>query len=121
MILGVGVDIEDVKNFEDKDSRFLDRIFSPQERAYCDKHHTPALHYAVRFCAKEALIKASASFATLVISDSEVFFEDGLPVPQMKIKNPQKAESFKDKKIFLSLSHTQTYATAMVVIEGEKA
>jgi holo-[acyl-carrier-protein] synthase len=62
MILGIGTDMVDVRRIEKLLHRFGDRfvckIFTPQERAYCLKQHHPAAAFAKRFAAKEAALKA---------------------------------------------------------------
>jgi len=59
-ILGLGTDIESVARFKptEKKQGFFDRVFTKSEREYCESKVRPEEHYAVRFCAKEATIKA---------------------------------------------------------------
>jgi holo-[acyl-carrier protein] synthase len=62
MILGVGSDLIDIRRIErvieQYGDRFLDRIFTPAERAKCERRSNPAASYARRFAAKEACAKA---------------------------------------------------------------
>lgn len=62
MILGLGSDLVDIRRIEEAierfGERFLDRIFTPVERARCDRQARPAAGYARRFAAKEAAAKA---------------------------------------------------------------
>ncbi|HSI39613.1 MAG TPA: holo-ACP synthase [Xanthobacteraceae bacterium] len=62
MILGIGSDITDVrriaKTLERHGERFLDRVFTPVERAKSDRRARRAESYAKRFAAKEACAKA---------------------------------------------------------------
>jgi holo-[acyl-carrier protein] synthase len=62
MILGIGNDITDIRRIEKAiarfGDRFLDRIFTPTERAKSDRRVAPAASYAKRFAAKEACAKA---------------------------------------------------------------
>ncbi|MDX2264135.1 MAG: holo-ACP synthase [Hyphomicrobiales bacterium] len=62
MILGVGNDITDIrrieKTIERYGERFLNRVFTPVERAKSDRRHLRAASYAKRFAAKEACAKA---------------------------------------------------------------
>ena len=62
MILGLGSDLVDIRRIEQAierfGERFLDRIFTPVERARCDRQARPAAGYARRFAAKEAGAKA---------------------------------------------------------------
>ena len=62
MILGIGIDIETIRRFDKysikKDIDFLKTIYTKTELDYCFAKRKPAKHLAVRFCAKEAFIKA---------------------------------------------------------------
>ena len=61
MILGLGIDLVEVARIEKalaKGERFTRRLFSPGEAAYCNRHKEPARHFAARFAAKEAGMKA---------------------------------------------------------------
>ncbi len=62
MILGLGSDLVDIRRIERlierHGERFLDRIFTPVERAKCDRRANRAASYARRFAAKEACSKA---------------------------------------------------------------
>src|SRR5438445_6794887 len=62
MILGTGIDLVDVgrieRALEAHGARFVERIFTPAEREYCERHKNRAERYAARFAAKEAGMKA---------------------------------------------------------------
>jgi holo-[acyl-carrier protein] synthase len=62
MILGIGSDLIDIRRIEKvierHGARFLDRVFTPVERAKAERRATPAATYAKRFAAKEACAKA---------------------------------------------------------------
>ncbi|MBS0184766.1 MAG: holo-ACP synthase [Proteobacteria bacterium] len=62
MILGIGSDLVDTKRIESLlktfNQRFKNRVFTPQEQAYCEAQHYTASSYAKRFAAKEACAKA---------------------------------------------------------------
>jgi holo-[acyl-carrier protein] synthase len=62
MILGLGSDLVDIRRIEEAigrfGARFLDRVYTPVERARCDRQARPAAGYARRFAAKEAGAKA---------------------------------------------------------------
>jgi len=64
MVVGLGVDVFDVGRVEAKlqprDSAFLQQVFTPAEMADCEVQPRPAAHYAARFAAKEAVLKALA-------------------------------------------------------------
>ena len=62
MIIGIGVDIVEIKRFsgvmERQKERFLLRLFTPDEQQYCKGYRDPVPHFAARFAAKEAVYKA---------------------------------------------------------------
>ncbi len=62
IIHGIGIDVVEVERIEAAIAHlgdaFLDRLFTVREREYCGKQKRPALHYAARFAAKEAVSKA---------------------------------------------------------------
>ncbi len=62
MVISIGIDIIEVYRIEKvlaRTPRFAERVFTEQERAYCDaKGKTAAQSYAARFAAKEAFLKA---------------------------------------------------------------
>lgn len=62
IIFGIGIDVVEVDRIESAIERlgdvFLTRLFTDREREYCARQKRPALHYAARFAAKEAVSKA---------------------------------------------------------------
>ena len=62
MIFGIGIDVVEVERIEKSiaefGERFVERVFTQEERAYCESQKRPAIHYAARFAAKEAVAKA---------------------------------------------------------------
>ena len=110
--MAIGVDIEDINRFKDKSEEFIERVFTPIEIEYCSKFSKPESHYAARFCAKEAAIKAltALNITGIVLSDVEVYHNENM-CPQIRIiKNLDKNVDFE-----LSLSHDRTKAIAFVV------
>ncbi len=112
----VGIDIQDIDVFRnktpEKDKRFYARIFTPAEIAHCSSKANPAEHFAARFAAKEALIKAvgpkNMSFAKIEIVNRE----DGKP----EIRLLKKTTLPENHEIELSLSHSKSQAVAVVLI-----
>ncbi|GAB4420460.1 MAG: holo-ACP synthase [Thermodesulfovibrionales bacterium] len=122
MIYGIGIDLVKIgrmKDVVDKwGKRFLDRVFTEGEIAYCYEKKDPYLSLSVRFAAKEALIKAIGAMVAIPLTDIEVVNQDGgRPV----IKTCGRLEQFlKDNLIYqvhLSLSHERDYGIACVVLE----
>ena len=109
-ITGIGIDIEEISRFRKlpfkKNSEFYKKIFTDREIKYCNSKSDPAQHFAARFCAKEAISKSlNRPFATAkeieILNDT-----DG--APQAKI-------SGKKTRLKISLSHTNSHATAVAI------
>ena len=121
-ILGIGVDIESIDRFrnhtKNKNEKFYQRIFTSTELEYCFKKKDPYPHLTARFAAKEAVIKAYSGLKKLYYSQIEVKnHNNGKPYIEIvsKNKNINKKES-ETKKLFISISHTDKYAVAFVII-----
>jgi len=117
MVIGIGIDIIDVervKKLAEKKTRFLERIYTPKEIAYCQKKRNQYQHLAARFAAKEAFFKAiGGRISWLDVELSNL--PSGKPQLEIKLK-----ERFSIEKAHVSISHLKEYAVAAVVLEGEK-
>lgn len=114
--MSIGVDIEDISRFEDKSQEFLDRIYTKNEQEYCLSKPNPASHFAVRFCAKEAVIKALNSIDIVHprLNQIEIVHNDnGSPAVILLNKIDEVLT------IQVSLSHDKTKAIAFVTIEKD--
>ena len=125
MILGIGIDIIEVAriqaSFEKFGERFVRRILHPDEIAYCLSHKSPAPFMAVRFAAKEAISKAFGTGigAQLGWQDMEVRRkESGEPYVILHGGGQELLERRGGRAVLISLSHTQTYAAAVAVLES---
>lgn len=115
--MAIGVDIEDINRFEGKSQRFLDRIFTKSEQEYCLSKAISASHFAVRFCAKEAVTKALNSMGINhpQLNQIEIYHgAKGCP----KVKLPDTKE-YSGLNIEISLSHDRTKAVAFVIIDAK--
>ncbi len=112
--MNIGVDIEDISRFEDKSQAFLEKVFTKNEQEYCNSKKKAAQHYAVRFCAKEAVIKALSGFSVkdVFFEDIEIYHDEN-QCPQVRLLKKVEHEF----KIKLSVSHDKTKAVAFAVIE----
>lgn len=120
MIKGLGVDIVEIGRMREalrRHPRMKERIFSADERAYCDGRGRPEVHYALRFAAKEAVLKAlGTGFAGMSFHDVEVVRDlGGRPSPRLQGRAAQVAEEMGVVEMHLSLSYTHTTAVASAV------
>lgn len=128
MIVGVGTDLVEVERVEKAarrhGRRFLDRVFTPAEVAYCDALARPFESYAARFAAKEAFLKALGTDAREGICwhDMEVA-RRGRGRPELVLTGNARAAAGRRRVtgVHLSLSHTRGHATATVVLEMASA
>ena len=122
MIVGNGVDLVEVARIAEKIERqgFRELVFSSDEIAYCENGTSRAEHYAARFAAKEAFLKATGSGmqAGHDLHLIEVVV-DALGKPSIKLHGQFKALAEKNRwqKIHLSLTHVTAFACALVIIE----
>jgi holo-[acyl-carrier protein] synthase len=125
MVLGVGTDLmetgrvqESIDRFGD---RFLERIFTAQEIAYCRrKKKNAAESFAARFAAKEAGAKALGTGISRGVSwkEFEVKREvSGRPSLHLSGRAAELAEAMGVRRVQLSLTHSRELAMAVVVIE----
>lgn len=122
MVHGIGIDIVKVariKEISEKwGDRFLERVFTGDELAYCFRKHSPYLSLAVRFAAKEAFIKAISSEVPVSFTDIEVAnLGSGKPVLKLNAKLEYFLKNKGIIKTHLSLSHEHDYGVACVVLE----
>jgi len=125
MILGVGIDIIEVErvaaSVERFGERFLKRILVEEEIAYCQSHKTPAPFIAARFAAKEAISKAFGTGigAQLGWHDMEVRRRpSGEPFVVLHGNGQTLLQQRAVRVVLLSLSHTQTYAAAVAILDS---
>jgi holo-[acyl-carrier protein] synthase len=124
MIYGIGFDLVQVSRVEDAlrrwGERFQNKVFTPGEIRYGLKKRNPARHYAARFAAKEAFVKALGIGIRRGVHWKDVEVQRGpLGRPDLKIYG-RAVEICRKEGIngfFLSLTHDGDYSGAMVVLE----
>jgi len=123
MIVGTGIDIVEVSRIrravERHGDRFLNRVFTDSERKYCIGRRHAEVHLAARFAAKEAALKALGTGLSQGISwrDVEVGrHRSGKPELQFHNVAADVLDTLEAADIHISLSHTNIYAVALVVI-----
>ena len=121
-ILGLGTDIIELKRIKEAverhGKRFLARIFTDQERAYCEQHKDPTARFAGRFAAKEAIAKAFGTGFGEELSWKEIeVCNDAHGKPEVYLSERLK-RSFPRTRLFVSISHCENYATATAILSG---
>ena len=125
MILGLGIDIVNISRIESLlekwRDRFINRIFTPKEIEYCINKKFASRHFAARFAAKEAFLKAlgvglgyGISLKDIEITNNSI----GSPSIELHRKAEETCRKRNIKNIFLSLSHDGEYGVAQVILEG---
>jgi len=125
-IFGIGIDVVEVERIASAIERhgepFLSRLFTTSERDYCMAQKKPALHYAARFAAKEAVSKAlgtgiggDAGWLDLEIT------RDALGAPALKLSGTAQlfASAQGISEIKISLTHAREYAAANAIALAE--
>lgn len=123
MIIGIGTDIVEIERLDKALANIKMHCFSPAEIAYCDKYRDALTHYAGRWAAKEALAKAlGTGFGADCAWDELEILNNESGKPEMHLSgNALKTfEKLGGKLIHLSIAHEKKYASAFVIIEGEK-
>lgn len=123
MVLGVGVDIVEIKRVGNAvtNPRFALRVFTEHERNYCESRRTQRHgSYAARFAAKEAIMKAlgtglsKGSWLDIEIRSGA----DGKPEVKLFGHFALVAERLGATEILLSMSHSREYAVAQALVYG---
>ena len=102
----------------DEQPDILDRVFTPAEQRYCQPRRTAVQHYAVRFAAKEAVVKAlgTGMASGMEWTDVEVTRpRGGPPTPTLHGRVAQVAAERGLASLTVSLSHTADLAIAQAV------
>ena len=122
MIVGIGIDIIESSRIQEKIRRklFKEKVFSPSEIDYCEKQKKRIQHYAVRFAAKEAFLKAIGMglAAGYDLHEIEIaHLQSGEPKLSLKGNFLKLKKKFKWSKIHVSISHIESLACAIVILE----
>ena len=125
MVIGTGVDLVEIGRVADilarHRERFLDRVFTAAEAAYCRDRPFPAQHFAARFAGKEAVLKAlgAAGPGSLAWREIEILRSaGGEPTVCLHGQARAAAAARGVERIHLSLSHSQAQAVAVAVAVG---
>lgn len=125
MVVGIGTDIievERIRKFISQESGRPDGVFTQCEIDYCTAKRFPEQHFAARFAAKEAFMKALGTgwrdgirFADIEISRDEL----GKPSVKLSGNAREVLEKMVSSSytVHVSMSHLKQFATATVIIE----
>jgi holo-[acyl-carrier protein] synthase len=124
VIVSIGIDIIEVARVREvlaRTPRFVARVFTTTERAYCDSRGAVAAqHYAARFAAKEAALKALGTgwSGGIAWHDVEVVSQEtGAPSLNFSGRARELFQQSGATLAHLSLSHTAEHAIAQVILE----
>ena len=123
MIAGLGIDMIEVERVAEKigkEAGFRELVFSKKEIEYCDSKANKFEHYAARFAAKEAFLKAIGTgwASGTAFNEIEIFNDaNGKPEIMLHGQTAITLAAMGNKKISVSLSHLKAIASAVVIIE----
>jgi holo-[acyl-carrier protein] synthase len=123
-IIGLGFDTTDIPRvrevFEKYGERFLRRIFTDGEIAYCMRRRDPVPHLAGRFASKEAAMKALGTGHSrgVLWKDIEVFRVTGPPQLRLHGGAARRADGLGVRKSLLTITHSEALAMAQVLLLG---
>jgi holo-[acyl-carrier protein] synthase len=123
-ILGLGLDATDIDRIAETmaryGERFLRRVFTDAEVEYCTRRRTPAIHFAGRFAAKEAAMKALGTGHSqgVLWRDVEVVRRGGPPQLQVHGGAARRFAAMGAASSLVTITHSNTVAIAQVIILG---
>ena len=123
-VLGIGIDIDSVTRvgalLERHGTRFVERVFTAAEAAYCLRRARPAQHLAARFAAKEAAMKALGTGHAhgVVWRSVEVLRENGPPRLQLHGAAARRFDAMGATRSLVAISHSGDFALAQVMVLG---
>lgn len=125
-VIGLGTDLIEVERvrgvLERQGERFLQRVFTAEEREYCSRMKYPARHYAARFAAKEAVAKAFTTGIGAGLGWKSASIHHGTrhePLVRLDEQGTALLQRIGGTRVLVTLSHTDTMAMAVAVIVRE--
>ncbi|HZN63343.1 MAG TPA: holo-ACP synthase [Planctomycetota bacterium] len=120
-IMGIGIDLVDVARFRRPPKNLFARLFTAGERRYCDRQAHPEIHYAARFAAKEAVLKALGTgwSGGIAWTDVDIVREEhGGATVKLSGVAAKLAKRLKIRDWHVSMTHTSTTAGAISVAQS---
>jgi holo-[acyl-carrier protein] synthase len=121
-IIGMGLDATDLHRISELlqryRDRFLRRIFTDGEIAYCTRRRDPVPHLAGRFAVKEAAMKALGTGRTrgVLWKDIEVVRVGGPPQLRFHGGAARRAEAMQVRRTLVTITHSESIALAQVIL-----
>ena len=121
-IIGLGLDATDLPRIRDTverfGERFLQRVFTDVELAYCTRQRDPVPSLAGRFAAKEATMKAlgTGHSGGVLFKDIEVFRQDGPPQLRLSGGAARRFAALGARRSLLTITHSEGLAMAQVLL-----
>ena len=121
-IVGLGIDATDIHRIAGTlthyGERFMRRIFTEGEVAYCTRRRVPAIHFAGRFAAKEAAMKALGTGHSrgVLWKDIEVIRYGGPPQLRLTGGALRRFAAMQARRSLLTLTHAEALAMAQVLL-----
>jgi holo-[acyl-carrier protein] synthase len=123
ILIGLGTDVIEVERvrgvLERQGERFLQRVFTEEERVYCSSMKYPYKHYAARFAAKEAVSKCFSTGIGAELGWRSVSIYHGerhQPLVRLDEKGEALLRQVGATHVHVSLSHTDTVAMAVAAL-----
>jgi holo-[acyl-carrier protein] synthase len=118
-IVGLGIDICEIQRMERALARhptMRERVFTAEERAYCDSRARPAESYAGRFASREAVIKALGGYRDKRWQDISVTRDPGgAPAIRLEGNAKNRADMLGIDRVLITLTHERTNAVAFAI------
>jgi holo-[acyl-carrier protein] synthase len=125
-VRGIGIDLVPIPRMREVmarwQERFLTRVFTADEIAYCRARKDPVPHFAARFAAKEAGLKALGTGLRLGVSWRELEVQrerGGPPMLVLRGRSREIARARGGDRMLLALSHDGDYAIAQAMLVGD--
>ena len=119
MVLGLGSDIIEIGRIEASiqrhGNRFLDRLFTQAEQSYCQGHRDSHRHFAGRFAAKEAIVKAFGTGIREGVNWTDIEILNDTEGKPHVVFSDRMNEKFNNPQVQLSISHCKEYAMAVAL------
>ena len=123
VLIGLGADLIEVERvkgvLERQGPRFLERVFTEEERAYCSRMAHPHKHYAARFAAKEAVSKCFTTGIGAELGWRSVSIYHGArnqPLVRLDDKAQALLAQIGATHVLVTLSHTESHALAVAAM-----